>query len=960
MGRTGWFASLALALLLSGSLTLCHAQGLFQVVALESRTWTSNVDGAAFPSVDPAFARQGVSEAFDTFYRTSIAGAGYNSLVVAVSPWDDAEATATKLANLGSWAAGVGAPAPHLIVNLTDLDKAESLTQVAGTIEALVKALATKLKPAEGAEATTYRRIAAYRLGPALNLLAAKGGAVADPMSLALMVRAAIGAAERSVLGAAFTPTPVQAAVSMDYALLSRGKIAPGDLAAEDLDAAYGDLRPTIDATIAGRAVDCVVLQWHAGSLSPGTPDQMTQTLQRLATDYPANQILLDTGYSTAFNTHTQQSEWGLSLLASVASGLAQTTNFAGFSWSCDVDSAAPEPPDADVADRVAAWTGQDAGPKVAAALWNPEADADARWWVGRVEAAMGINALDAAGAPAPKPVATALQDLAAKGVGIAQLPPAATTETPTTTPTEAPTGTATEAPGTAPAEGPADLAVTGLALVRGTIQPNQEVVLKATISNPSAAEVPNAAVSFVYGTAGTQDWQLANATPVMTTIPAGGQVEVEAPAWVVPEGVVEVGAWVSREGVTEANEQNNLLSATPESLAGGAPVVASTEGQPVTGEGQPAGTTPEGTGGYVATEEDKPGIVEKLVSAVGQYLISQVGGPAGGILQSVFGEQLGMAPGTTIPGATASTESGGYYTGGTTTTGTGGTTGTTGTAGDVVDVGVTQLALSSGTFAAGQSVVIAATVANSALATDLPQVQVDFSYTVDGANWQFITAEPLLTAVARSAQVTVPCPAWTVPAGVQQVGVTVALSTGADANASNDALAVTAADLAGGGVSTAAAGGTTTGTTGETTTGTGTTTGGTGTTTGGTTGTTTGGTGTTTTGTTGEGTGTTTTTGGTTPAVAASSDVSVTALKIASGQLQEGQQVTIAASLHNPSAEGAVNDLLVDFSYLLAGGTEWQFTHDAAVAASVPASGNADAVTPPWTVPANLASLGV
>ena len=73
--------SMAGLLLVAG--VAASANGLVPVIGMYARSWADQADGAAFPSHDAAFAANGMTSAFDSFYRAHTIGAGINVLVVA-------------------------------------------------------------------------------------------------------------------------------------------------------------------------------------------------------------------------------------------------------------------------------------------------------------------------------------------------------------------------------------------------------------------------------------------------------------------------------------------------------------------------------------------------------------------------------------------------------------------------------------------------------------------------------------------------------------------------------------------------------------------------------------------------------------------------------------------------------------------------------------------------------------
>jgi hypothetical protein len=881
-----------------------------------SGIWADHVDGAAYPSQDPVFATNGVTEAFDDLYRTHMAGAGCNTLAVEVSFPCEAETVANQLANLCAWASGFEGTQPYVLISLGGPRDAGSIGEIVSGATSLVASLAAKLKPPAGEEPALYQRIVAYRLGPSVNMIAAaKGGQMEAACALAGAVRATVHAAEQATFAGALTPTPVELNFSMDHALLARGKLPHGEATAEDIAAVYADLRTYFDRLTAAQSADILGLEWFAGSISGGTSDDVAALLQSICTDYPQNSVLLSkTGASTAFDTEQAQADYYMGLLAGLAPQAGALPTLLGLCWAYDLDAPAPEAPDADITQRIAAWDPADAGAKIAAALRGAPDDGDAQWWLERTEAALGLAEVGQDGVLTTKIAAAGLGNLVASGVTVAEDEEAAIASV------EA------EAAAVA-AEGPVDLYIASVSVAQGVLQPGADVVLRAAIANPSADDAVGVRVDFSYAAEGAADFAYLADDSIVVDVPAGGQVDVDSPAWPVPAGITHIGVVAWRDGIMEPNEDNNALVADAADLAA-AGVVAAAE--PAVGPGG-QDTWPDDAGGLGGVpshlgqllKQKKSEMAEQLIGMVGDYFLGKLGGllgvsvPTGG----------GGGGGWVDPGA-----------GGVVDPGVG--------AGGGLDLVVTALRLTDGSLEAGGSAVVTADIANASLDTNAPNVSVDFSYLAAGAaEWQYMTPETLTTSVNAGQQTSVSTPPFAGPADISDVGVIVYPADGVDANEADNSLTASAAELAGGGV---VGGGFDPGG-GAVDPGGGAVDPGGGAVDPGGGGVDPGG------GAVDPGGGAVDPGGGGGPV-----DVSVASLDVAEGNLTAGQEAVLRATIANASDTTPANNVSVDFYYATTADAEFQYVTAEPVPINVPAAGDASASTPRWTVPADLDQVAV
>ncbi|HJN16478.1 MAG TPA: hypothetical protein QGH10_13325, partial [Armatimonadota bacterium] len=605
MRRITWIMVALAASWVAARPQLGHAAsaGLFPLVGMQADLWPDHVDGAAYPTVDPAFVG-GVSDAFSAIYVAQIAGAGCNSLTVEVPVPFDVETTANRLANLCTWAHSQPDGGPMILVALTDLHEPTTDATTPANVASLVAATAQKLRLADETLAQArYESIAGFQVAPGLNVVQARSGAgPATTVFLTQDLRSNIHAAEAGAFGDDFANTPIYAGFSMDYALLTRGSFSGAELAAADLDAAYAEMRTYFDALRVGPSADILTLDWFPGTYAGGTSDDVVTVFGRLAMDYPDDNFLLArTGGSTAFNTAQSQADYCLGLMAGLAAGSGGMPGFLGLSWTRDLDRLPPEAPDAAVGERIGAWSPEQASTKIAEAYRGDSEDVDALWWLGRTDSGLGLASVDDYGAIDDKTASLALRSLVDGGAVVAD---------------------AGAGPGAADAT--PNLAVTELALEEGSLAEGEEIVLRATLHNSSPGELPAVLIDFTYLLDGEEEMRWIGEAPISISVPADTPTNVSSPRWVLPADVVDVGIVAWSDDLVEAEEENNSLVASLTELgegAVGAPldeaapveVVATDADLSVAGISVGGGTLAEGETAYLRADVENAGAGDAL-----------------------------------------------------------------------------------------------------------------------------------------------------------------------------------------------------------------------------------------------------------------------------------------------------------------------------------------------------------
>jgi hypothetical protein len=289
--------------------------GVLPQLAVQMNFDSMQVDGAAVPS---SSANSGVDDTFQRAWEALRPG-GFSTILFKVDLKDPQ--AAARVANLCIWAKANNVALIPVLANAAGSDGAASFP---GAVISL-------LRGGDGQQFAAYTQIAYFQIEDPINIpLATAGRNPAETQKKLLAVVDSLRNAESQALqGTGVQATPIIVSASFDYELIQQGAIAgvPLDAAAEQK--AQAAFKKTLLPIASAANVDAINVTWFPRSITAGDEGHFVGLLQNLESGVPGKKLLLDTGFSTAFNSGDQQSQFMTLTL----------TNLAGFRASDGADS---------------------------------------------------------------------------------------------------------------------------------------------------------------------------------------------------------------------------------------------------------------------------------------------------------------------------------------------------------------------------------------------------------------------------------------------------------------------------------------------------------------------------------------------------------------------------------------------------------------------------------------------
>jgi hypothetical protein len=382
--------------------------GLFPVFAVDMNFKASHVDGTAVPSSSP---NNGVDSAFQSAWD-AIKSGGFNTIVFRVDLKDPQ--AAARVANVCIWAKASNVSVIPVLANAS-----------ADSAGAFPAAIVSRLRGGDGQQFGAYTQISYFQLQnpvPAANLT------LAEAQKKQLEAVDALRNAESQALdGTGVQSTPIMVTVSFDYELVRQGAIAgvPLDAAAEQK--ALDSLKKFVQPYAAAANVNAVSVTWFPRSITSGDEGHFASLLREVEGALPGKKLLLDTGFSTAFNSADQQNQFltvALTNLAGVRANEGADGGFLGVTiFQAVSNSNATARAPAGTADP-AQWNWNEKA-KQLARMWSQGGQSpELTWWLEKVRGSRGLLGQDMT----PSPALQAVQQFSATVAQVSQTmaPPAA------------------------------------------------------------------------------------------------------------------------------------------------------------------------------------------------------------------------------------------------------------------------------------------------------------------------------------------------------------------------------------------------------------------------------------------------------------------------------------------------------------------------------------------------------
>jgi hypothetical protein len=371
--------------------------GLLPVYGVDLRLDPAWVDSSSFPSQSANFPNSGTSAAFQQVWGALQPG-GYSVLRVTLDVRDSAGA-ANRAANLCAWAKTNNV---RLILSLTAEDAGQPISDsLPKQSSDFVKAFVALVRANNGQYLANYAQITAYQVEDELNHPGKHGGMTESAaQQLALAAAKSLRSSEHDSLnGSGIGATPVMASASFDFDLISAGAIAGGTMSDANYNQAYQSLKKSLSVLAGSPDLDVLVVDWFAGSVGGGGVEKAPTLLKSLLADIAGKQLILGTGFSSAFRSTDEQKRLFTTAFANLSDFRASNgadSPFIGTIFREALNGSNPNPmaPRATLPAEMDKWDWTARAAELTA-MWTQKKDSpDMTWWLSRVENNMGLVTL--------------------------------------------------------------------------------------------------------------------------------------------------------------------------------------------------------------------------------------------------------------------------------------------------------------------------------------------------------------------------------------------------------------------------------------------------------------------------------------------------------------------------------------------------------------------------------------
>jgi hypothetical protein len=355
--------------------------GVFPEFAVNMNFDPSQVDGADVPSKS---ANGGVDDTIQRAWEALKPG-GFNTIVFKVD-LNDPQAAA-RVANLCIWAK---ANSVALIPVLANAFAGEAAASFPGAVISL-------LRGGDGQQFAAYTQLSYFQIQDPINVPLA--GASMKPTETQKKLLGAVdslrSAESQALQGAGVQATPIIVSASFDYELIQQGAIAGVQLDATTEQKAQAALKKTLLPFADAANVDAISVSWFPRSITSGDEGHFVGLLRELEGAVPGKKVLLDTGFSTAFNSGDQQSQFmtvALTNLAGFRATDGADSRFVGVTISQAFDNSAGKAQASPAGPSDPGQWNWSEKAKQLAQMWSKGGkSADLTWWLEKVRAGRAL-----------------------------------------------------------------------------------------------------------------------------------------------------------------------------------------------------------------------------------------------------------------------------------------------------------------------------------------------------------------------------------------------------------------------------------------------------------------------------------------------------------------------------------------------------------------------------------------
>ena len=281
--------------------------GLLPLFAVDMKIDPSWVDGDNVPSKSAQFSHSGVN---DTFQQTwdALKSGGFNMIRFSVEVKDSQ--AAARLANLCIWAKANNVSLIPILKGGGTKQKDKSLT--ADDVSAFLSGVVSRIRGSDAQQSAAYTQIAYFQIEGAMNHTGYYPKITPDAAQATLLGASdALRKAETQALqGTGVQPTPILISASFDYELIRQGAIAGVALDPSAEQKAQASLKQFLAPFANAANIEAINVEWFPRSISSGDVDHFASLLRELKGALPAKQLILTTGFSSAFNPPDQQAQF--------------------------------------------------------------------------------------------------------------------------------------------------------------------------------------------------------------------------------------------------------------------------------------------------------------------------------------------------------------------------------------------------------------------------------------------------------------------------------------------------------------------------------------------------------------------------------------------------------------------------------------------------------------------------
>jgi len=385
-----------------------NPQSVLQIHGLDLRIDPSWVDGGQSPGGTAASSNSGSSPVLQQVW-SAVQPNGFDLLRIPLDIRDSQ--SATRAVNLCSWAKNNNL---KLIFVLTGADPGQQLpSDYPKVASEFLKALVGQFRATGDQSLANYSQIMAFQIDNELNHPGQHGGMTSsNGVRLGLEAAKSLHKAQKDALsGTSLQAVPLAVSASFDFPLIQAGAISGVSLTDAEYAKAYQELKNFLTALAASSDIDFLAVDWFAGSLSAGSPDQFQPLLEKLLADLPSKLLMFSTGFSPVGHPPDQQPTFIASFLGlgNFCSNRGSDCRFAGTIYHEALDAPGTIP-----GDGSAPWQTWDWSKKAAelTTMWTGKKTSDdLTHWLAAVQNSMGLVTLQSDGSqPASSTQAPAAQ----------------------------------------------------------------------------------------------------------------------------------------------------------------------------------------------------------------------------------------------------------------------------------------------------------------------------------------------------------------------------------------------------------------------------------------------------------------------------------------------------------------------------------------------------------------------